>query len=673
MTFLAPMQLLWLGLLVPLVALYILKRRRQRRVIGSTLLWEQALRDMRAERPWKKLIPQVSLLLQILAIVVGAIALARPAGAGSVPSGAWVAVVVDTSASMAARQGNSTRFTHARDAALDIARSLPPGGRMMLVEANAEGDVLAPLTSDRASLEQAIGQLQVRGGHANLEGAVAVAAERLRDAPGGSHVLLLTDGSEDGEMALDQSGAPVEVRLVRDEAPDGTPAPFVNTAIIDADVRQRTGEGPDRCDVFVRVHHHGAEARDVFVSASIDGREGVVASRRVTIEPGATESIVMGADLPPSPDGRAAVVRVSIAPGDGGALDDDLSLDDLAVVPSPGSRRLPVFLVGTAPRSVQRVLRSDADVELFATSLTALAERDADEPPLDGLFLYTGDTPVVPPAGDSVVLAPVDDQAFELSVGAEVEAPRIVTWDESDARLRFVGFSDVHIGTMRPLEGGAGRVLVDTDAGAAVVSVSRPNGESTILAFDPDRTDWSSHTSFVVFFRNLLERARARRSAGGVPVAPLGEPLRVPALDGEEVQVTTPSGRTLVARSRGGVAIVEVGADPGVYAIRTGDRELHALRSLLDERESDLSARARFTRGGNDTRSALSAPREHRESWPWVAGVLLLLVLLEAWWATRAPKRIDPSKTPGPTKISKRGDSDAKAAPTAMGSGGASA
>ncbi len=157
MTFLAPMQLLWLSLLVPLIALYVLKRRRQRRVIGSTLLWEQALRDMRAERPWKKLIPQVSLLLQILAIVVGSIALARPAGAGSVPSGAWVAVVVDTSASMAARQGNSTRFAHARDAALDIARSLPPGGRMMLVEANAEGDVLAPLTSDRASLELAGG------------------------------------------------------------------------------------------------------------------------------------------------------------------------------------------------------------------------------------------------------------------------------------------------------------------------------------------------------------------------------------------------------------------------------------------------------------------------------------------------------------------------------------
>ena len=45
---LSPISLAWLGLLVPLVLLYVLKRRRETRVVGSTLLWELALRDMRA-------------------------------------------------------------------------------------------------------------------------------------------------------------------------------------------------------------------------------------------------------------------------------------------------------------------------------------------------------------------------------------------------------------------------------------------------------------------------------------------------------------------------------------------------------------------------------------------------------------------------------------------------
>ena len=64
MSLLSPLSLLWVGLLAPLVLLYVLKRRRQAREVGSTLLWELALRDLRAERPWKKLVPQLALLLQ---------------------------------------------------------------------------------------------------------------------------------------------------------------------------------------------------------------------------------------------------------------------------------------------------------------------------------------------------------------------------------------------------------------------------------------------------------------------------------------------------------------------------------------------------------------------------------------------------------------------------------
>src|SRR5678815_1767160 len=89
---------------------------RDSKEIGSTLLWELALRDMRAERPWKKLIPQVSLFLQLAILVLGALALARPAGAGRVPAGSRLAVVIDTSASMAASAGRDAHATRLEEA-----------------------------------------------------------------------------------------------------------------------------------------------------------------------------------------------------------------------------------------------------------------------------------------------------------------------------------------------------------------------------------------------------------------------------------------------------------------------------------------------------------------------------------------------------------------------------
>jgi len=627
MTFLAPLNLLWLGLLAPLIALYVLKRRREKKEVGSTLLWELALRDMRAEKPWKKLVPNVALLLQILAIVAGAIALARPAGAGSVPGGAWVAAVVDVSASMGAKDEEKTRIERAREVVRDLARGLPPGGRLMLLEAGRVPAVLAPPSDDRVVLERAIDELAVRGGSADLEGAVALAAERLESAPEGSRILLLTDAAQDGEVALDGRHAPVEVRRV------GAEQPPANLAIVDADARPRLSEGPDRADLFARVANFGDRDAEVFVTAKVVGTEGVLASRRVTVPAGEVEGVVLGADLPPDEEGRAAVVELRLS-RESGAMDDALALDDVAVVPSPGARRLPVFLVGSAPSAVERVLRADTDVELFATTLTALAERE-EQAPLDGLPIYTGDVPDEAPPGDSVVIAPVGDRVFEVEVGEEVEAPRIVTWDEGDPRLRFVSMAEVHLASVRPLRGAAGRALVTTDRGPAMVSLSRPSGETTVIGFDPMRSDWPRQSSFVVFFRNLLEHARQRRAEGGVAPGALGEPLRVPAPDGAEVEVETPSGETRSALSRGGVAVLEVPAEPGVYRVSTPDGERHALRSLLDRSESDVRPRLTFTEGGAETETELARAEEHAESWSWVALLLLLVLAAEALWATR--------------------------------------
>jgi hypothetical protein len=624
---LSPLSLAWLGLLGPLVALYILKRRRIEREVGSTLLWELALRDLRAERPFKRLIPHLSLLLQILIVILGAIALSRPAGAGRIPNAARLAVVIDTSASMAATDAEGkSRLERAQEAARDLARALPAQSEMMVIEARGEPVVISPLTDDATALERAIDALDVRGGPSDLEAAVALAVERVRGSPS-TRVVLLTDAATDGEIELDRRTTEVEVRQV------GEPA--ANSGIVALDVRPRpSAEAPDRADVFVRVARFGEGDADLFVNASIEGR-GVVASRRVRVASGETEALVLTADLPPDASGKAAIVRVELAREGEDGTGDAFALDDVAVAPSPGARRLPVFVVGTASPSIERVFRSDESVELFATTLERLATREDPDAPLDGLVVYAGPTPGTAPPGDSVVVAPSGDRAFEATFGEDRARPTITTWDEEDPRLRFVTLSDVNVASLRSLAQPAGRTLVSTDRGPAILSIERPDGETTLLAFDPEQSDWPDKASFVVFFRNLLERARGRRAAGGIAPGSLGEPLRVAAPDGVEVDVSTPSGASLSARSRGGVAVVPVPAEPGVYLARVGGRELAALRSLLDPAESDLAPRARFTRGGSGTTTGVAKAEDHVESWPWFIGALLLVLLLEAIWATR--------------------------------------
>jgi hypothetical protein len=630
MRWLSPLSLLWLGLLVPLVALYVLKRRRQVREVGSTLLWALAARDLRAERPWRRLVPQLSLLLQALAIVAGAVALARPVGAGEGASGARLAVVLDTSASMAARSGATTRLAEAVDAARALVRNLPPGGALMLVEAGAEATVLVPSTHDARTLERALAGVQPRGSRADLGEAVALAAERLRGIDG-ARIVVFTDGAGQGEIVLDGGRVPVEVRRVGTGDAD-------NTGLVAVDVRPRPApDAPDRAEIFVRLVRFAERPADLYVTARVEGG-GVVASRRLTIAKEGVESVVMTADLPPDAAGRGALVHVSLSrPGadpDAGAA-DALALDDHAVAPGPGARRLPVFLVGTPPGPVERALRADPDVELFATSLEALAQMNG-EAPLDGLLVYTGATPPDAPPGDSLVIAPTGVSVFGVPLGPEVARPQLVRWEEGDPRLRFVALGEVRLDAARTIRGGL-PALVAADVGAVAAVQERPSGETTILAFDPARSDWPARASFVVFLRNVVERARARRAAGGIAPGPCGTPLRIPAREGATVEVEIPDGETLRATARGGVALVAVPAAPGVFRVRSGDRHSVALRSLVEGGENDVRPRVRFVAasGGHAVARVEASRATSHEAWPFAVGALLVLLALEALWATR--------------------------------------
>src|ERR687894_1331153 len=102
MGLLAPFGLL-LSLLIPVVvAMYLLKLRREERTVSSTFLWQRMVRDVEANAPWQKLRRNILLLLQLLALLALMFALARPFIRTTGISGKNLIIVVDRSASMAA-------------------------------------------------------------------------------------------------------------------------------------------------------------------------------------------------------------------------------------------------------------------------------------------------------------------------------------------------------------------------------------------------------------------------------------------------------------------------------------------------------------------------------------------------------------------------------------------
>src|SRR5579859_998259 len=100
MSLLAPIGLWFLVALPVIFVLYLIQSRYRPQVVASLLLWKRMARDLEAEAAWRRPRWDLLLALQLLVAVAAAVALARPAvsGAGS----QRLAIVLDTSASMAA-------------------------------------------------------------------------------------------------------------------------------------------------------------------------------------------------------------------------------------------------------------------------------------------------------------------------------------------------------------------------------------------------------------------------------------------------------------------------------------------------------------------------------------------------------------------------------------------
>ena len=101
--------LLWcLALAAPLIALYILKARRRRREVSAAWLWQAVHKDLEARLPFRRLRRDWLLLLQLLILILLAVAAAGPFRRLSLGPASQTAVVLDASASLLPLLANPT-------------------------------------------------------------------------------------------------------------------------------------------------------------------------------------------------------------------------------------------------------------------------------------------------------------------------------------------------------------------------------------------------------------------------------------------------------------------------------------------------------------------------------------------------------------------------------------
>ncbi len=637
----SPWGLALLGLLAPLVVLYILKVRRERKLVSSTWLWSEAQRDLMAKSPFKRLIPQVPLFLQAIALILLALAFAQPASRGGAIVGDHVAIVIDASASMSASEGEGRRIDAAKKAAHDVIAALAPGADALIVESGADARIASPLDRDKRRLAAAVDQLDARDVEGRLGRAVALATDRLRQLPGDKRLVVITDGALADPSALATASLPMDLIRVG-SAKD-------NSAIVRVDVRDgknRTTKR-DEVQVFASVAHYGATPREVFVTLRLRNVETPLASRKLTLSPGQKAPVVLAFE--PTPQDRDAGLIVEISPRDA------LPADDMAFSRVPAGRRLPVVLAPSDGNPwVRRALLADPDVDLSGTDIEKLAAADV---PGDALVVVDGACPAALPGGDLLVLNPKAGRCRTATITTTLKGPPITSWATSDPRLRFLTLDGVEIATANKIEvEGPTDALVRTRDGAIISDISLPGRTGTLVAFDVGESNWPLKASFVLFMRNIVELARTHRARGITGPARTGQPLRIRVPpDVSQVKVTHPDEKESEVLARLGLAVVPEARRAGFYfASWEGTRPGSVLvaANLVSAAESDIRERTIEQGNAKVSVSAASDVADAFTDWAWLLALLALaFVVADAIWLTRkpwvrAPAVVEPPKRP---------------------------
>ena len=526
MSFLSPLALLGL-LFVPLVlAMYLLKLRRDRQVVPSTLLWQKLLTDVEANAPWQRLRKSLLLLLQLLLVFLLAILAARPFLERPAGLAGDVVVVIDTSASMAAKDIPPDRLTEAKAKVLEKLRDLPANGTVSVIEAGRTARVVINGTTDLGRVRAAIEGITVSASTGDLGDALNL-ANALAARVGDAEILVATDAALaikptnrlDHKVSVLQVGRDRKnqaiVALAVRPAPSGvTRSVFVSIANLDIESAQRRLE-LYADDILI-------EARDL-----------------TTLEPQTRTEVIVD-DVPR----HASVIEVRLTAINAGGETDALAIDDRAWAVVPPDRLRRVLLVSEGDPYLETALSYLPSTELYG--VTPAKYGPDTHPELFDLIIFEGFLPATLPRAAILAISPTKSSELGELVGTLTD-PGVATLSADEPILKFVDLSEVHIGRAAKMVPPAwARTVIPGPAGSPLLYIGVRDGQqAAVMAFLPRNSDLPLQVAFPLLMANLTGELMGGSATPAEAFAP-GDPVTIPVPNGAtSVVVTRPDGGTV--------------------------------------------------------------------------------------------------------------------------------
>ncbi|MCE2503496.1 MAG: BatA and WFA domain-containing protein [Chlorobi bacterium] len=624
MSFLNPLVLIALAAASIPFLLHLLNVRKLRRVEFSSLMF---LKELQKTRVRKIKLKQILLLILRTALVIFVVlAFARPVlrGTSGLPgarAAATVVIIVDNSTSMEVRDDQGKRFKQAKDVVVRLLENLEQGDQAAIVPLSDPGKALEEGTSqNRERLIRQVVDLQTGYGGGRYADAIPVALQILESAPNlNREIYLITDAQNINSDGLQNAPFVIDRNTRLQVLPIGENGNLpANIGIDSLQLLTTLFEADKPLDVRAWVHHYGHKPiEDVSVALYIE--ENRAAQSSISLEPG--ESIAVELSAPPKRSGfLGGYVQVE---------GDDLQEDNrryfafrvidgsrVAIVASGESRQLLEVLLGLPGLFHTQSFSSNALSTVDLNNFSAIALVDI---PTTSSSMGKRLADYVESGGGLVIWAGPQVKAteFNSTLGAALRLPlgSLIQPTGDIPPLGFGRFEKGHPlfagvfdraksrGRVESPEiyrvlppGGGDPIITMTNGMPFMTELRRGKGRVLYIAVPPSRA-WSDLPRRSIFVP-IAVRSMLYVGASGEEYQQflVGEEafLTLPSREAvaEQIQVVPPSGEDIFVPVRpyeSGVSIsVDELREPGIYKVKSGQREIARFAANMDGRESNL-------------------------------------------------------------------------------------
>ncbi len=659
MTWLSPIAGLILAAAVipPLVILYFLKLRRRPQNISSTLLWKRAVEDLRANALFQRLRPSLLLFLQLLALLLLALALAQPQIDAGWRKGGRVVLLIDNSASMNATDGpdGRTRLDEAKRLAKARVENLHGGGifggspgQIMVVAFSDRAEVRCPFSDSKKQILDAIDSILPTHGASRIEQPLTLARAYTTNLnPDRQDVPI----AEPANLELFSDGRiqDLDTQVLRGESIRYQSIGATDTAnlAVTAVAADRPVDRPGQIQVFASVANFSTDARTAEVQMSVDGAVKAITPEPLRI-PAASINESTGVMTP----GRARVVFLPFEQPSNAAIEvailaeDALAADNYSSLVVPPAKALRVALVTKGDFIVRSILEGVALQSLRQVSPDEFDALAAEPGGIDGydVVILENVAPKSLPPGRYLTLGPTPPIEDLVEYG-EPERSLILSTRDDHPVMRFVNLEgQIIIGSLHKLQPNTNvTIIAEAAAGPAIVEFRRGGVSVIHVAFDPLDSTWPFERSWVNFVVNAVEYLGGATAAIASESLHPGEAIstRLPA-SATDVELLLPDGKTESVRP----------PDPtqftwgptrlsGTYELKwsqpgSATPEIRKFAVNMDaEAEGRIDAAPTILFSKDEVKGDRSGSAVQTPLWPWLIGVVLALLMVEWWVYTR--------------------------------------